>query len=266
MVQKKFAMALINVIIIAFALFLIFIAAYFYFSFNTEINAVSSSLNLIRNAGNTETVAAIRANIAQASFLFTAQLSTFLAAIISLSIGLWYSIQLYRVERLGALLDPLTHLYNRKALFFELKRELRKSERYGHPTSVAVIDLDFFKRYNDSNGHVAGDRLLRRFAKILKENVREYDVFGRYGGEEFIIVFPETGVREAAKVCERVRKAMEETKFYGQEKMPFGKVTISVGIAEIRGKRKIKKETIIHNADKYLYKAKEQGRNRVIHE
>lgn len=266
MVQKRFALALTNVIIIAFALFLIFIAVYFYFSFNTEINAVSSSLNLIRNAGNTEAVNSIRASISQASFLFTAQLATFIAAIISLSVGLWYSIQLYRVERMSALLDPLTHLYNRKAVFFELKRELRKSERYGHPTSIAMIDLDFFKKYNDANGHVAGDRLLKRFGKILKENVREYDIFGRYGGEEFIIVFPETGVREAAKVCERIRKSMEETKFYGQEKMPFKKVTVSIGIAEIRGKRRTKKETLIHNADKYLYKAKESGRNRVLHE
>jgi len=179
MVQKRFAIALTNIIITAFALFLIFIAIYFYLSFNSEINAVSDLLNAVRNAGNTETITSIRTNISQASFLFTAQLATFLAAIISLSIGLCYSVRLYTIERKNALLDPLTHLYNRKALFFELKRELRKSERYGHPTSVAMLDLDFFKKYNDENGHVAGDKLLKRFAKILKESVRTYDIFGR---------------------------------------------------------------------------------------
>lgn len=261
--KRGFVRHLITIIITAFSLFILFIAIYFYISFNKETNAINISLNSLRNAENIGIINSIRTNIGDMEFLFGSQLATLLAAVVSLAIGLWYMIQLYMVEKRNALIDPLTQLYNRKAVFYELKRELGKSERYGHPTSVAMLDLDFFKKYNDQFGHVAGDRLLKRFAMLLKENVREYDVYGRYGGEEFIIVFPETGVKDAGRVCERIRQVLETTQFYGQEKMPFKKVTVSIGVAEVRGRRKIKKETLIHNADTCLYKAKESGRNRV---
>ena len=127
-----------------------------------------------------------------------------------------------------------------------------------------MIDIDYFKKYNDINGHVAGDKLLRRFAKILKDNLRPYDIYGRFGGEEFIVVFPRTSANEAFHVCERIRKAMEETRFYGQEKMPFGKVTISIGISDVHGKRRIARDTLVNGADALLYKAKESGRNQVL--
>ncbi|HJX49897.1 MAG TPA: GGDEF domain-containing protein [Candidatus Nanoarchaeia archaeon] len=262
--KKGYVKWLVTAITLSFLLFIIFIGIYFYLSFNKEFNAITSTLNVLRNGGaNLELINNIKTNLADATFLFTSQAATFIAAIICLIIGLWYSLQLYLVEKRNALIDPLTQLYNRKAVFFELKRELRKSERYGHPTSVAMLDLDFFKKYNDNLGHIAGDRLLKRFAMILKENVREYDIYGRYGGEEFIIVFPETGVSDAGKVCHRIRESLERTKFYGQDKMPFKKITVSVGVAEVKGRRKIKKETLIHNADVCLYKAKESGRNQV---
>lgn len=262
-IKRGFRKNLINVIILTFSLFVVFIAIYFYFSYTSEINAITNSLNALRNQGLNGVISTILTNIGDMRFLYTSQLATLLAAVISLAVGLWYVTQLYMVEKRNALIDPLTQLYNRKAVFFELRRELRKSERYGHPTSVAMLDLDFFKKYNDKLGHVAGDRLLKRFAKIMKENVREYDIYGRYGGEEFIIVFPETGVKDAEKVCERLRKAMENTKFVGQDKMPFKKVTVSIGVAEVKGKRRMKKETLIHNADECLYKAKEKGRNQI---
>ncbi|RLG10931.1 GGDEF domain-containing protein, partial [Candidatus Pacearchaeota archaeon] len=197
--------------------------------------------------------------------IYLFQMLVFLCAISSLLMGLRYTVKIYSVERKNALIDSLTQIYNRKAIMFGLKRELRKSERYGHPTSVAILDLDFFKKYNDTNGHIAGDKLLKRFSRIIKESAREYDIFGRYGGEEFIIIFPETGINDAVKICERIRESIEKTRFYGQEKMPFGRVTVSIGLAETKGKKRTKKETLIHNADLNLYKAKESGRNRVIY-
>ncbi len=261
--KSAFSKHLVTVIAVTFSLFILFLAIYFYIFFNKEINAITLSLDSLKDTNNLGIINSIRNNMGDMKFLFTSQLATLLAAIISLAIGLWYSIQLYMVEKRNALIDPLTQLYNRKAVFFELRRELRKSERYGHPTSVAMLDLDFFKKYNDQLGHVAGDRLLKRFAMILKENVREYDIYGRYGGEEFIIVFPETGVSDAGKVCNRIKEVLERTQFHGQEKMPFKKITVSIGVAEVKGKRKINKETLIHNADVCLYKAKEAGRNQV---
>jgi len=186
-------------------------------------------------------------------------------AVFALLGSIWYTTQKYLVQKKNALLDSLTQLYNKKAILFHLRQELLRSERYGHPTTVALLDLDFFKKYNDTNGHIAGDNLLKRFARILHDEVREYDEIGRFGGEEFIIVFPETHIKDAAIVCERIRKAVSETKFYGQHKMPFGKITVSAGLAEIKGKRRIKQDTILNKADEFLYKAKEAGRNQVLY-
>jgi len=259
--EKDFVQRLNIAIIISFVLFVFFFGIYFFISFNSEINAIETT---IQGIVNQNLISSITTNLGEAMFLFMTQLITFSLAIIALLVGLWYTTQKYLVEKKNALIDPLTELYNRKSVFFSLKRELRKTERFGHPTTVAMIDIDKFKSYNDTLGHIAGDRLLRKFSKIIAHTVRKYDIFGRYGGEEFIIVFPETKVEAAYKVCERLRKAVEDTKFYGEEKLPHKNVTISIGLAEIKGK-KVRKETLIHNADQKLYKAKTTGRNQVLY-
>ena len=266
MLKRDFIRRLNLGITISFSVFAIFLGVYFYTSFFTEVSAIQTSLNIAQEAiTDTTLITSIKNNLSEAAFLYSAQLITFLIALFSLLTAFWYTTQRYLVEKRNSLIDPLTNIYNRKAVFFALKRELQKSERFGHPTSIAIIDIDYFKKYNDSNGHVAGDNVLKRFGKIMADSVRKYDVYGRYGGEEFIIVFPETNIKEASKICERVRSKMESSRFYGQHKMPFKKVTISVGIAELKGKKKMKKETLIHKADERLYSAKETGRNQVIY-
>ena len=255
-------------IIVSLVIFIVSIGIYFYISSQTKVNAIEESLTILKNImkDNSGVFSSILENLGALNFLFITQLITLFASIFALLSSIWYTTHRYMVEKRNALIDPLTKIYNRKAVFFSLERELKKSERYGHPTSLALIDLDFFKKYNDTQGHVAGDRLLLRFANLLKETLREYDVYGRYGGEEFIVVFPETSVSEAFAVCERLRKVIEETHFPGQEDMPFGKVTISIGISEVKGKRKATMEEILHHADQLLYKAKGEGRNRVLYE
>lgn len=264
MLKRDFVRRLNNVILISFSVALLALGTYFFISFQTQIGAVDAIMLSIRGALDSGVWTSLDAAINGMYFLFTTQLITFILGIVALLIAFYYTSQKYLVERRNALIDPLTQIYNRKAVFFELKRELRKTERFNHPTSVAMIDIDFFKKYNDTNGHVAGDRLLKRFASVIKDSVREYDVYGRYGGEEFIIVFPETGAKGAANVCERIRQTMERTHFYGQNKMPNKRVTVSIGVAEVPPMRKMKKDTIVHKADEQLYEAKETGRNQVV--
>ncbi len=263
-IERGFSKHIMRIVIISFILFIFFSALYIYISFNTKINVVSIYLNSATTEPSFEVRNSVLTTLLSLKSLFIFQLLFFLISIVSLCLVLWYGLQLYYIQKRNALIDPLTKLYNRRAVFFELKRELNKTGRYGHPTSVAMVDMDFFKKYNDSCGHIAGDKLLKRFAGIIKECVREYDFFGRYGGEEFIILFPETGTTDAEKICERLREKTANTKFFGQEKMPFKKITISVGIAGVVGKRKISKDTIIQHADKALYMAKESGRNKVV--
>jgi diguanylate cyclase (GGDEF)-like protein len=262
--KRDFVRRLNRAILISFSIFLVAIAGYFYMAASSQFNAISVVLESVRGTVDAGIWSSLSAGIGEAYFLFLMQLSTFVIGFVALLLAFRYTAHKYSVEKRDALMDSLTKLYNRRAVFFELKRELRKTERFNHPTSVAMVDLDFFKKYNDINGHVAGDRLLRRFGRILKESVREFDIVGRFGGEEFIIIFPETSLKDASKVCERVRETVEATKFHGQEKMPNKRVTVSIGIAEVPPKRKMKRDTIVRKADEKLYEAKSTGRNQVI--
>ena len=192
-------------------------------------------------------------------------LAIFFITIIGFSAFTIFLFNKYLDQKRNAFIDPLTELYNRRAIMFILNKELLKSERYNHPTSIAVLDIDFFKKYNDIHGHVAGDKLLKKFAKILVREVREVDTVGRMGGEEFIIIFPETPLKDAVKVCERVRKTLENTEFPGMKELPFGKLTASIGVAETRGGKHVKAEEIINIADQCLYVAKTSGRNKIAY-
>ncbi len=265
--KRDFLRRLNRVILISFILFLIFIGAYFFMSFNSKINSINVIVTSIADSfeNNTNVLGSLRRNISEMTALFLTQLTTFIIAILTLLTSLWYTTKRYLVEKKNALVDSLTGLYNKKAILFHLKQELLRTGRYGHPTTVAILDLDFFKKYNDVNGHVAGDRLLKRLGKILHEEVREYDEVGRFGGEEFVIVFPETKIKDAYDVCERIRKKIEKTNFAGKNNMPDKRVTVSIGISEIKGKKKMKGKTLLGKADDLLYKAKKSGRNKVIY-
>jgi len=265
--KNDFIKRLNTSITIFLILFLVFISVYFFMSVNTKINSIDVFLNSLKSViQDTDNLNIIIQELSGVYFFFISQLVVFAFSLIFLLIAFWYTTQKYLIMKKDSLIDPLTKIYNRRAVFFALNRELKRTQRYRHPTSIAMIDIDFFKKYNDTNGHVAGDRLLKRFAKIFRDTLREYDIYGRYGGEEFIVVFPETKLKNAVLVCERLRKLIEKTKFYHQERLPHKNVTVSIGVAEVKGKKRMKKETLIENADECLYKAKESGRNKVVYE
>ncbi len=157
--------------------------------------------------------------------------------------------------------DSLTGLYNRKHLMETLNHELARGQRYNHPLSVLMIDIDHFKRYNDSFGHLEGDRLLTKMARIFRESIRRIDYAARYGGEEFVVMLPETGSGKAVSVAERIRiRVMEETL---NDNDKSDSTTVSIGVAGFPENGDTL-ESVIASADEALYQAKRQGRNRVI--
>lgn len=166
---------------------------------------------------------------------------------------------MYTQTRQMSLTDPLTHLFNRRHFEVEFEREFKRAKRYGSELSVAVIDIDFFKKINDTYGHLCGDYVLKEIAYIMSENFRQSDVMFRYGGEEFVVVLTETALENAFVPLERLRKAVENHIFkFGKDDI---KVTISAGISSNDGI-----ETVFEMfglADKALYQAKESGRNTV---
>jgi diguanylate cyclase (GGDEF)-like protein len=166
---------------------------------------------------------------------------------------------LEEVERL-AFTDPLTGLYNHRHLFHLADREFQRARRYQLPLSVIMLDIDDFKRVNDTYGHAIGDQVLQEVAECCRKELRGVDVIGRYGGDEFVAMLPETGVPAACQVAERLRKSIAERVL--DTKAGRVTVTVSLGVAAL-GDEHLTPEILLDSADKALYVAKQNGRNRV---
>jgi len=157
--------------------------------------------------------------------------------------------------------DTLTGLNNRRVFDEELLHEWQRSIRSGDPLSLIMCDIDWFKQYNDTFGHINGDECLRRVAQALKQALkRSIESVARYGGEEFIVILPMTDINNAEKLAQNLRQAVENQNI-PYEKAPFGRVTISLGIASIKAQSTVSPEMLIEQADKALYESKQRGRN-----
>ena len=154
--------------------------------------------------------------------------------------------------------DILTNLYNRGFLIEFLEKKLLEAKRYNFPLSVAIIDIDFFKKINDTYGHLTGDCVLKELALLLKKSFRGSDIVARYGGEEFVVVMPFTNLENACKKLDSFREEVQNHKFCAEEL----KVTISIGVTEFNKEDSLIK--LLEKADKDLYEAKNSGRNRVV--
>lgn len=163
--------------------------------------------------------------------------------------------------QLMSITDPLTGLHNRRYMEARLSEELNRSKRYEFPMSFLMIDIDDFKHYNDRNGHQAGDRALEITAQCLRSTLRKADVASRYGGEEFTILLPQTTLREAGAIADRLRQQVVTTSFPHGESQPLGAVTISIGLATLSPALD-SVEAIVRAADRALYHAKRHGKNR----
>lgn len=157
--------------------------------------------------------------------------------------------------------DHLTKLNNRRFFLEIADHEFERSLRYGEKLCVMLFDIDNFKDINDTYGHHVGDYVLRKLAGVLKEQIRESDVLARIGGEEFALLLPNTGLGDAGKLAERIRKTVSNVKHKGDWKGTVSH-TISVGIASLQDED-INFESLLVRADKALYKSKQEGRNRV---
>lgn len=159
--------------------------------------------------------------------------------------------------------DYLTGLYNRRAFIILLKKEMERGERNKKGLALILLDVDHFKNVNDTYGHLAGDKVLQEISQVLTENLRSYDFVGRYGGEEFIICLPETSLVQSLDIAERIRKAIATKRILMPESKENIKITVSMGITGWIPGEAGGINQLIKCADKILYQAKEQGRNKV---
>jgi diguanylate cyclase (GGDEF)-like protein len=165
-----------------------------------------------------------------------------------------------------ATIDDLTHLYNRRYFFIRFRQELERARRYQRPLSCLILDIDHFKVVNDTYGHLAGDQVLQEIAHILQTQCRQSDLIGRYGGEEMIILLPETDTPGALAIAERIRETIQHHETVNGQGLPI-RVTVSIGVANVRGEELAAitdADRIIQDADDALLQAKKAGRNRTV--
>lgn len=173
----------------------------------------------------------------------------------------WENNKLKQTFLNASLTDRLTDLYNYGHFSVRIREEIARAERYKRAFSLAMIDIDLFKSYNDKYGHEAGNKVLVKLGEILKKNLRSSDIAFRYGGEEFAIIMPETNIQGAKITLERIRSFVHKTQIEINNK-DTANITISAGITYHPFLEDVK-HSVIERADKALYQAKEQGRNKV---
>jgi diguanylate cyclase (GGDEF)-like protein len=157
----------------------------------------------------------------------------------------------------------LTDLYNQSHFFLLFNLQLERSKRYNTPFSIIIFDVDHFKNYNDSNGHLAGSEALRKVGRLMKKVFRASDILAKYGGDEFVVILPNSDKIGAFLGAERIRETVENEHFDGGKTQPLGKVSLSLGIASYP-EHGSTTEDILENADKALYFAKKTGRNKAV--
>lgn len=168
-----------------------------------------------------------------------------------------YHEEIYRLT----IFDALTQTYNRRYYAEFLERELTRSQRHGRPLSLLVFDVDHFRTFNDTYGHLCGDFVLREMCRRIKDVVRKEDLFARYGGEEFVAVLVETQHHQAVEAAERIRAAIADAPFPFEDQQLS--LTVSVGVGVTTGNPPLTPNELFALADQHLYKAKNTGRNRV---
>jgi diguanylate cyclase (GGDEF)-like protein len=169
--------------------------------------------------------------------------------------------QLHAEVQRQAITDTLTGLYNRRG-FFELgRREVERAIRFGRPLTAVMFDIDYFKNVNDLYGHAVGDKLLINLTTRLLQELRQIDLLGRYGGDEFVALLPETDLSNAMSVAERLRKVVASTKVTGPSMSV--KISLSAGVATLSSDSR-DLNSLLQQADQALYEAKRQGRDRVV--
>ncbi len=158
--------------------------------------------------------------------------------------------------------DDLTGIYNHRFFIEQLTLEVERQKRYSTPLALLMIDIDYFKNYNDTNGHLAGDQVLKAVSILIQRGVRQTDIVARYGGEEFSAILINAGREKALEIAERVRRNVADTRFPNESAQPNKHLTVSVGVATFSSSISSLTD-LIREADHALYRAKKRGRNRI---
>jgi diguanylate cyclase (GGDEF)-like protein len=254
MIKEWMYKRIFNVLVILLFLSAVSWACYSYISAKSEVKTFDAAIAIVSNLLSEKSpILALESVFNNLFNLAILQVFTFLVLTTCLIFLVWFLFRIYSIEKRNGLLDSLTEIYNRKSIMLGLKHELVRARNFHHRLSVAIIDIDHFRKYNSINGSLEGDRVLKKVVQIIEKEIRSTDSVGRIGGEEFLIIFPETSKQTAFDICEKIRKDIQCLD-----------VTVSIGVSEFDlALHSRRKESIILDVDKRLYLAKLAGRNKV---
>lgn len=212
--------------------------------------------------GNGETIGVLNAHRSEKNAFKKGDMDFFMVVAEDIAVAVEKA-RLFEKTKEDASRDELTKLYNRRVFFDNLSKEIKRAKRYKKIFSVAIMDIDHFKNYNDLNGHLNGDKALMQTARIMEQSLRGEDIVARFGGEEFIVLLPEIDKKKAVMAAEKLRSSIEKASYVGEELLPGGKFTACFGISTYPedGEDGLQ---LIDMADKALYLSKQKGRNRVF--
>lgn len=230
--------------------------------YNGKKNNIGSFLCIPLKGKDKEVIGALNVHKSQPDSFTEADLEFFGEIATHIAAAIFKALSLRRMEELSNR-DPLTGLFNRRYFFDYFEKEVERVKRHKHHSSLILIDVDYFKNFNDKNGHLLGDEALKTVARILSDNCRVADVIARFGGEEFIIILQETGKAKAVAVAEKIRQAIEDEPVAGEENQPGAKLTATLGVSSMPDDAVFASE-IVDCADKALYLGKTMGRNIVV--
>jgi diguanylate cyclase (GGDEF)-like protein len=218
----------------------------------TEEEAIEHWKNIIGKAD------ALRKELCRGVSIHLAIVDYFTTVTHALNSPMLVEVRVFRQTERLAMIDGLTGIFNRRYMDIILRKEFNRCDRYGKNLSVCILDIDNFKLINDSKGHVFGDQVLRELANLLRESIRDEDIVCRYGGEEFLIILPETDAQGAQILANRIRDEMKETEFFAKYN-----VTFSAGTATYPSCAREMTDLVLA-ADRALYQAKYDGKDRVV--
>ncbi|MBN2355670.1 diguanylate cyclase [candidate division KSB1 bacterium] len=228
----------------------------------TQVNAHGSLLQFVMRNDQGQTIGRLCFHRAQPRTFRRREILLFKAISQYLSHHL-KKIRLLREARDLAFTDSLTGIFNRRYFDQRFMREYHRAVRYQRVLSLLMIDIDHFKKYNDTHGHPTGDVALKQVASLLERNLRQADIICRYGGEEFVVLLPEIDLSNAKIVAEKLRRTLYNIPFQGEEILPEKHITISIGVASYP-QTTVDAGELLRSADRALYDAKQKGRNRVV--
>ncbi|MCX8158764.1 MAG: GGDEF domain-containing protein [Candidatus Pacearchaeota archaeon] len=266
MVELKRLEKSLYVVVALIMIAVVFFSSFSYIAIKTNINLIRGAILTISGMFSGEfinTLTKITNSVSSIYYIVVVELIALGGGLVASLLAIGYMVNIYFNIRKKTFIDELTGVYNKRALHKILEQEIKRASRFRHPLTIMMIDIDFFKKYNDNNGHLAGDLLLQKVAKIIQNKIREVDSLARFGGEEFVVILPETSYENAIRIGERIRKAVANNHFPGEEKQPNKNITVSIGLATFHGEYKNSKH-LLASADELLYQAKESGRNKII--